>query len=156
LAATPAASVFKRLLSYDSTDPFIFNGDSGALIRNFNAKENKGMTPEDINAVASSVDGNFSGLGASVLPTFKDSIDYLMAREVVQIYLGSTDESTVAAAASGLVGQKSASPINLSPLSTLLLPGAVGTSGATNWGVSRVGDGQQVLTGITGIGGNTP
>jgi hypothetical protein len=157
LAASPAANLFKDLVKYYSSDPLAFNGDSRALIRNYASKEHLNMTADALNAVAGVVDGEVVGLGTSVLPTFKSSIDYLMAREVAQIYLASSDENTISAAASALLRENVGAHIDLSPLSTLLLPGAIGTIGATNWGVSRVGDGQQVLTGIiNGIGGDTP
>ena len=151
LATNSAASLFGLLVRYDSTDPFSFNGDSGALIAAFSSKEHKQMRPDDIQAVASVVDGAVAGLGESVLPNFKDCMDYLMAREIAQIYIPGGDEGTVASAAASLVRGDGARQIDLAPVTTVFLPSAIGTNGATNWGVNRIGDGQQVLDGMKAV-----
>jgi hypothetical protein len=137
------------LLRYDSTNPFAFNGDSKSLIRAYAAKEKINLTPADLEALSGVIDQDFQGLGESVLPPFQDSIDYLIAREMVAIYLSGQDETAIASAASALL-QRPRNQLLLAPLSTAL-QGAISRTGDVNWGVSNIGDGQQILAGITSI-----
>lgn len=154
LAAAPSTNLFRLLVQHDSTNPFGFNGDSNALIRNYAYKEHINMTPDDVQAVSGVIDGGVKELGYSVLPEFKNCVDYLMAREVAQVYLPGQDENAVAAAAYSLVAPSNGTNIDVAPLSTTLLPSAIATNGATNWGVTKVGDAQQVLAGINSFIGN--
>lgn len=150
LAAAPSASLFRLLVQHDSTNPFGFDGDSKALIRNYASKEHIAMTEVDLQALAGVIDNSVAGLGTA-LPPLKMSLDYLIAREIVQVYSPSADENAIAAAASALVATSPNVP-DLTAISTTLLPAAIGTTGATNWGVTSVGDGQRVLAAINSLG----
>ena len=134
VAATPATDLFKLLSHYNSPDPFAFNGDSNALIQGLASKTPGEYTPDDIHQNVNALNASVLQVGG-VLPTFKNCIDYLIAREVVQVYSDATDENSISSAAAALIMQNAATHLDLSPLSSLLLPAAIAsviTSKAAN------------------------
>lgn len=68
---------------------------------------------------------------------------------VAAIYLPGQDERAIAAEANALV-QKTGGQLALAPLSTAL-QAAISQTSDVNWGVSNIGDGQTIMTGIMSI-----
>jgi len=145
LTAGTVPEVAVNLLRY-TNDPFGFNGDSKTLIEKFaSTLRNQQLTNEDINALAATVDASVGQL-ASVSPALRDSINYLVAREIAMTYLSTDDENKIAVAAAALIqkpGEQRSCPALVS-----VLQEATGYSSNVNWGVSAVGDGQAVLAAL--------
>jgi hypothetical protein len=141
----------KLLIARGSTNPLGYNGDSMALIQNWVAQQPtpQQYTQQDIQAMAGAVDGLMTQLGNTVMPALLDCMDYLLAREIVKLYLSTATEAEIAQAAWALVNKPGAQS-TLKPLS-VTLQSALSVSGATQWGVDSVGDGQAVSASVTTI-----
>jgi hypothetical protein len=142
-------SVATNLSQYGVSDPFTFNGDTQTLVLAYESPSHGSMTSADIQGKVYALDSAIKQLGGSVIPSFVLSMDYLLARQIVSLYLPpGADETTASAAAWALI-QKPSGQDSLTPLSTTLLgltanPTGLPNPSNTQWGVGKVGDAQRV------------
>jgi hypothetical protein len=138
------------LIGKGVANPFTYDGDSSKI---FPAGA-PGMTPEDTAAVRGALDGEVGGMGDFVTSNFTVAIDYLIAREIERTVQPAANEAAVSSAAWALFGSQDKTALKALQAD---LGGAVDDQSMNpslnHWGVSTVGDGQQVLDAITQIAG---